>query len=122
MTFDLFTQTLEKHRVRDGEAFVRIHNFNRTIRLEIIDSARLTQLNNALLSNGRYISNSIEFNKYNQPVNYYFAKYNPVTYTYDATSYDVIPATEILHYYVADDATQNRESPILLQVLKFFQI
>lgn len=118
MTFDLFTQTLEKHRVRDGEAFVRIHNFNRTIKIEMIDSARLTQFNNALLSNGSYISNGIEFNKYNQPVNYYFAKYNPVTYTYDATSYDVIPAIEILHYYVADDATQNRGIPDLVASTK----
>ncbi|MGM8753633.1 phage portal protein [Enterobacter chuandaensis] len=117
MTFDLFAQVLEKHRCRDGEAFVRIHNFNRSIKIEIIDSARLTQLNNAVLADG-YISNGIEYNKYRQPVNYYFAKYNPVTYTYDATSYEVVPASEILHYFVMDDATQERGIPDLIASTK----
>ncbi|WP_117144414.1 phage portal protein, partial [Klebsiella pneumoniae] len=51
-------------------------------------------------------------------VNYYFAKYNPVTYTYDATSYEVVPASEILHYFVMDDATQERGIPDLIASTK----
>lgn len=118
MTFDLFTQTLEKHRVRDGEAFVRVHNINNVLKIEIIDAARLTQLNNSVLSNGNYISNGIEFDKYHRPVSYYFCQYNPTTYTYDATSYEVVPANEILHYFVADESSQERGIPDLVASTK----
>lgn len=116
-TFDEFTQLMEKHRVRDGEAFARIHNSNGNIQIEILDAARLTQLNNAWTSSG-FISNGIEYDKNHRPVNYYFAKYNPITYTYDATSYDIIPASEILHYFVADDALQERGIPDLIASTK----
>jgi capsid protein len=102
MTFDLFQQTIEKIRVTDGEAFVRIHKVNSTIKLEILDAARLTQLNNQWLSNGNYVSNGIEFDKYtHKAVNYYFCTYNPVTFTFDATAYEIIPANEICHYFLA---------------------
>ncbi|EEX2797864.1 phage portal protein, partial [Escherichia coli] len=80
MTFDIFQQTVEKIRVQDGECFIRIHNVNNTVKLEIIDAARLTQLNNQWLDNGNYISNGVEYNQYRKPVNYYFCIYNPITY------------------------------------------
>lgn len=79
LTFDIFQQTVEKIRVQDGECFIRIHNVNNTVKLEIIDAARLTQLNNQWLDNGNYISNGIEFDKCHKPVNYYFCIYNPIT-------------------------------------------
>lgn len=111
MTFDIFQQTIEKIRVQDGECFIRIHNINGTVKLEIMDGARLTQLNNQWLDNGNYISNGIEFDQYHKPVNYNFCIYNPITYTYDATAFEVIPASEIYHYFVPDVMGQERGIP-----------
>lgn len=118
LSFDLFQQTIEKIRVSDGEAFIRIHNVNGTIKIEIIDAARLTQLNNQWLDNGNYISNGIEFDKYHKPVNYYFCIYNPITYTYDATSFEIIPASEICHYFIADAMGQERGVPDMVSTTK----
>lgn len=118
LSFDLFQQTIEKIRVSDGEAFIRIHNVNGTIKIEIIDAARLTQLNNQWLDNGNYISNGIEFDKYHKPVNYYFCIYNPITYTYDATAFEIIPASEICHYFIADAMGQERGVPDMVSTTK----
>lgn len=120
-SLDTFLQVLEKVRVTDGEAFVRIHTLNNTVKVEIIDSARLTQLNNQWLDNGNYISNGIEFDKFNKPVNYYFCQYNPITYTYDAVSYEVIPADEICHYMVSDFQGQQRGLPDLVSTTKIIE-
>lgn len=118
LTFDLFQQTIEKIRVSDGEAFIRIHTINGTVKIEIIDAARLTQLNNQWLDNGNYISNGIEFDKYHKPVNYYFCIYNPITYTYDATAFEIIPASEICHYFIADAMGQERGIPDMVSTNK----
>lgn len=115
---DTFLQVLEKIRVTDGEAFVRIHTINGTVKIEVLDASRLTQLNNQWLNNGNYISNGIEFDKYHKPVNYYFCQYNPTTYTYDPTSYDIIPADEICHYMVTDFQGQERGLPDLVSTNK----
>lgn len=118
MQFDIFQQTIEKIRVQDGECFIRIHNINGTIKLEIMDAARLTQLNNQWLDNGNYISNGIEYNQYHRPVNYNFCIYNPITYTYDATAFDVVPANEIYHYFIPDQAGQERGIPDMISTSK----
>jgi len=108
---DTLLQLLEKIRVTDGEAFIRIHKAKGNVQIEVLDSARLTQLNNQWLDNGNYISNGIEFDSNHKPVNYYFCQYNPITYTYDAVSYDIIPANEICHYMVTDFMGQERGIP-----------
>lgn len=118
LTFDIFQQTVEKIRVQDGECFIRIHNVNNTVKLEIIDAARLTQLNNQWLDNGNYISNGIEFDKYHKPVNYYFCIYNPITYTYDATAFEIIPAKEICHYFIPQQMGQERGIPDMISTSK----
>ncbi|AIR61782.1 portal protein [Cedecea neteri] len=118
MTFDIFQQTVEKVRVQDGECFIRIHNVNNAIKLEIIDGARLTQLNNQFLDNGNYISNGIEFNQCHKPVNYYFCIYNPITYTYNATAFEIIPANEICHYFIPDQQGQERGVPDMISTSK----
>lgn len=118
LSLDSFLQVLEKVRVTDGEGFVRIHNVNGTVKIEILDASRLTQLNNQWLGNGNYISNGIEFDKYHKPVNYYFCQYNPITYTYDAVSYDIIPADEICHYMISDFQGQERGIPDLVSTNK----
>ena len=121
MSFDIFQQLCEKHRVTDGECFIRIHNINGTIQLEILDSSRLTQLNNQLLHNGNYISNGIEFDKQHRPVNYYFCKMNPVNYNFIMGEFDVIPASEICHYYIADQSGQERGIPDMVATSKLME-
>lgn len=118
MTFDIFQQTIEKIRVQDGECFIRMHKFNGTLKLEIIDAARLTQLNNQFLDNGNYISNGITFDKNHRPVNYNFCIYNPITYTYDATAFEIVPANEIYHYYISDQMGQERGIPDMISTSK----
>lgn len=121
LSFDVFQQTVEKIRVQDGECFVRIHNLNGTIKLEILDSSRLLQINNQHLSNGNYISNGIEFDSYNRPVNYYFCRFDPVTYNYISGDYEVIPASEICHYFIADQQGQQRGIPDLVASSKLIE-
>ena len=118
LSFDLFQQTVEKIRVQDGECFIRIHTNNGQIQIEIIDAARLTQLNNQFMSNGNYISNGIEFDKYHRPVNYYFCTFNPVNYQFNTTDYEVIPANEICHYFIADIQGQERGIPDMVATSK----
>ncbi|GAL57859.1 putative portal protein [Pseudescherichia vulneris NBRC 102420] len=118
LSFDLFQQTIEKVRVQDGECFIRIHNIDGQIKLEILDAARLTQVNNQVLPDNTYISNGIQFDKYHRPLNYYFCKYNPVTYTFDTGNYEVIPASEICHYFIADVQGQERGTPDLVATSK----
>lgn len=118
MTLDIFQQTVEKIRVTDGECVIRIHDINGTVKLEIIDSARLTQLNNQWLDNGNYISNGIEFDKNHKPVNYYFCIYNPITYTFDAAVFDIIPASEICHYFIPQAMGQERGIPDMISTTK----
>lgn len=121
LSFDVFQQTVEKVRVQDGECFIRIHKVNGTIKVEILDSARLQAINNQHLQNGNYISNGIEFDQYNRPVNYWFCRFDPVSYAYYAGDYEVIPASEICHYFVADQQGQQRGIPDLVASSKLIE-
>ncbi|HFR2628297.1 TPA: phage portal protein, partial [Shigella sonnei] len=78
-------------------------------------------LNNQRLSNGNYISNGIEFDKWHKPVNYYFCKFDPVTYTYITGDYEVIPAAEICHYFIADQQGQERGLPDMVATSKLME-
>ncbi|MCS2164599.1 phage portal protein [Scandinavium manionii] len=121
LSFELFQQNVEKIRVQDGECFIRIHTINRQIKLEILDTARLQQSNNQHLGNGNYISNGIEFDQWHRPVNYYFCRFDPVTYTYSTGDYEVIPANEICHYFIADQQGQERGLPDLVATSKLIE-
>ncbi|KEA51869.1 hypothetical protein DT73_13120 [Mangrovibacter sp. MFB070] len=113
LTIDLFQQLVEKTRAVDGECFIRIH---KDMKVEIIDAARLSSSKVGLLPGGSYISNSIEFDQYGKPLAYYVCRYNPVTYLVDYSTYERIPADEIIHYYIPDFAGQERGIPDLLCV------
>ncbi|MGU4363274.1 phage portal protein [Escherichia coli] len=121
LSFELFQQNVEKIRVQDGECFIRIHTINRQIKLEILDTARLQQSNNQHLANGNYISNGIEFDQWHRPVKYYFCRFDPVTYTYSTGDYEVIPANEICHYFIADQQGQERGLPDLVATSKLIE-
>ncbi|EOU9592087.1 phage portal protein [Klebsiella aerogenes] len=121
LTLDVFQQTLVRILVTDGEAFVRLHDINGTVKVEIIDAVRLTQLNNQWLENGNYISNGIEFDQYHKPVNYWFCMYNPITYTYDATNFEKMPASEIFHLFVPEAMGQERGIPEMVASTKLLE-
>lgn len=121
LSFELFQQNVEKIRVQDGECFIRIHTINRQIKFEILDTARLQQSNNQHLANCNYISNGIEFDQWHRPVNYYFCRFDPVTYTYSTGDYEVIPANEICHYFIADQQGQERGLPDLVATSKLIE-
>ncbi|HHN9181857.1 TPA: phage portal protein [Escherichia coli] len=121
LSFELFQQNVEKIRVQDGECFIRMHTINRQIKLEILDTARLQQSNNQHLANCNYISNGIEFDQWHRPVNYYFCRFDPVTYTYSTGDYEVIPANEICHYFIADQQGQERGLPDLVATSKLIE-
>ncbi|MDX6042804.1 phage portal protein [Scandinavium lactucae] len=121
LSFELFQQNVEKIRVQDGECFIRIHTINRQIKLEILDTSRLQQSNNQHLANGNYISNGIEFDQWHRPVNYYFCRFDPVTYTYSTGDYEVIPANEICHYFIADQQGQERGLSDLVATSKLIE-
>lgn len=120
LTFDEFQQLVEKIRVTDGECFIRIHNNRGKVQLEIIDSARLTQINNQMMPNG-YISNGIEFDNFHRPVNYYFSRVDPVNYAYFLGDYEVIPASEICHYFIPDQQGQERGVPDMVATGKLME-
>ncbi|GEM_PF-387085 len=121
LSFDEFQQLVEKIRATDGECFIRIHNKRGMVQLEIIDSARLTQINNQMLPNEHFISNGIEFDKNHRPVNYYFTKIDPVNYAYFLGDYEVIPASEICHYFIADQQGQERGLPDMVATSKLME-
>lgn len=114
LSFDLFQQNVEKIRVQDGECFIRIHKIKSTIKVEVLDSARLLQVNNQHLGDGTYISNGIRFDTNHRPIEYYFCRFDPVTYSFFTGDYEVIPANEICHYFIADQVGQERGLPDLV--------
>jgi lambda family phage portal protein len=123
LSIDLFQQVVEKTRSRDGECFIRFHDTNGMLQLEIIDPARLPTNKLGTLKNG-YISNSIEFDTSGRPVAYYIARYNPVLQAIDFGSFERVPADDICHYFIAEYGDQERGIPDLVagtNVLKELQ-
>ncbi|HDC4284586.1 phage portal protein [Enterobacter cloacae] len=121
LSFDLFQQNVEKIRVQDGECFIRIHKIKGTIKVEVLDSARLLQVNNQHLGDGTYISNGIRFDTNHRPIEYYFCRFDPVTYSFFTGDYEVIPASEICHYFIADQVGQERGLPDLVASSKLIE-
>lgn len=114
LDFSTFQNLLELERSINGEAFVRIHTINGQLRIELIEALRVPVNNNELFDDGRYISNGIEFNKFDKPIAYYFMHKNPLTYTYDYALPERVPADEVLHYFVPQFANQQRGLPDII--------
>ena len=47
-----------------------------------------------------------------------FCIYNPITYTYDATAFEIIPAKEICHYFIPTQQGQERGIPDMISTSK----
>jgi lambda family phage portal protein len=114
LSIELFQQVVEKTRARDGECFIRIHNVDNQVQVSIIDAARLVSTKFGLLTGGSYISNSIEFSAVGRPVAYHVAAYNPTSYTIDTSTYERIPADELIHYFIPEFPGQERGIPDLI--------
>ncbi|EDF9497066.1 phage portal protein [Salmonella enterica] len=107
-----FQRLVERTRSIDGDCFVRIHEVNGSLQVEIIDSMRISTYQNVLLPSGNYISNGIEFDGIsNRPVAYMVTRYNPILYNYDIGERERVPAEEILHLFQQDYPTQQRGIP-----------
>ncbi|MHA3671015.1 phage portal protein [Yersinia enterocolitica] len=109
---------LEKSRVSDGEAFVRIHVIDGLVKLEMIDAARVNSQLNMFIDGSNYVSNGIEYDRFHKPVRYWFALYNPVLNAFDYGNYEKVDASEICHYFVAEQVRQERGVPDLIAANK----
>jgi len=122
LSIDLFQQVVEKTRARDGECFIRLHMIDNQVQVSIIDAARLVSTKFASLTGGSYISNSIEFTAVGRPVAYHIANYNPTQYTIDTSTYERVPADEIIHYFIPEFPGQERGIPDLIAGQKALQM
>lgn len=109
-----FQNLVCRTRARDGECFIRIHKIEGIMKLEIIDSLRVPVIGNQQFSNGDYISNGIRFNKFKKPIAYHICKTDPTTYAYYQTDYGVVPADEVIHFFIQDYAEQERGLPDII--------
>ncbi|CAI1685655.1 phage portal protein [Serratia liquefaciens] len=113
ISIDLFQSLIEKTRARDGEVFIRIHKGNgKDLKIEIVDGARLPTTKNERKATS-YISNSIEFDMNGKVIAYHVCRYNPNTYQIDQGKFEVIPASEMIHYYVLEFPGMERGLPDL---------
>ncbi|WKS80406.1 phage portal protein [Edwardsiella tarda] len=114
LSLSSFQRLIEKTRATDGECFIRIHREN-GLQFEIVDSLRVPSSTvPQMLENGNYISNGIEFNQYGKPQAYYVAPLNISTMQYGYQQCERVPATDMLHYFIPQQADQQRGLPDLL--------
>lgn len=113
---------LENHIVtgmaRDGEVFLRIvkGNFLRFgIAIEIIEPDRVDDKLNDKWRNGNEIRMGVEIDQYKRPVAYHVMTRHPGDYEYVSISAGNkrvrIPASEIMHIYRSERASQTRGVP-----------
>ena len=117
----LFAETY----ARDGEVLIRlIKNFDNPHKfaIEFIESDFLDHDLNQQLSNGNQIRMGVEVNKFGKPVNYHLLKLHPnddlVVSPYIGEKYNVVPASEIIHYYHQERPHQTRGIPPLASCLR----
>lgn len=79
---------------------------------QILDITRLERrLTNVELKNGNYINMGVELNPYGKPVAYHIKKYNnkdTMMAGINLGDYERIPAEDVIHYFVAEQAEQVR--------------
>ncbi|AHF89526.1 portal protein [Opitutaceae bacterium TAV5] len=89
--------------------------------LQVIDPIRLDPCHVEQLTDDRFIKHGIEFNADGRPLNYHFLKEPPGAWLWGATrtSFErvVVPASEIIHLYVAEYTNQKRGLPPMMTAL-----
>ncbi|WP_370553604.1 phage portal protein [Edwardsiella tarda] len=114
LSYSTFQRLVEKTRATDGECFIRIHREN-GLQFEIVDSMRIPSGTvPQMLGNGNYVSNGIEFNQYGKPQAYYVAPLNISTMQYGYQQCERVPATDMLHYFIPQQADQQRGLPDII--------
>ncbi len=109
----LFIRTV----ARDGEFLARkILGFKNPWRfaLQILEADMLNEGLNVLAGPGQnFIQMGIEYDLWNRPVAYYLRKRHPgdVFSTQSSYDYERVPASEIIHCYISERATQGRGIP-----------
>ena len=111
---------------RDGEVLVRIlNNYDNKYKfaIEFIESDRLDHELNRDLPNGNMIRMGVEINAFGRPLQYHILKTHPhddfkslSAYTKDR--YNIIPASEMIHFYHQERPHQTRGVPPLSSCLK----
>lgn len=109
-----FQRLVERTRSIDGEAFVICHDLDGVVKFELIDSLRVPVSGNRMFNDNSYVSNGIRFDQYGKPIEYYVTRLNPINYTYQTGTYDVIPASRMLHLMVSDFPSQERGIPDII--------
>ncbi len=99
-TFKQFLREVSKARLIDGETFIRIHHFEKGMKVEIIPSERVDR---NLTKQGEepdtVIYQGIEFDiDTNEVVAYWLRDFDILTQTYSGIS-ERVPADEILHHF-----------------------
>lgn len=99
----------------DGEFFCRkVRGFNNkyNFSLQVLDPMNFDLLsNNEKLSNGNYVINGVEIDKYGKPVNYYYLESRQDSYnTYQNKI--KIPAEDIIHVFFTEFTGQTRGIPL----------
>ena len=110
----------------DGEIFARIvrdSSFKYGYAIQLIDPEYIDLLQNQKLSNGNYILQGIEFNRFNAPVAYHI--YQPAlgdayaTYAPAGTgTYLRVPANQMLHIFLPFRIDQRRGIPMTANALE----
>lgn len=104
--------------VRDGAVIVRkVRGFDNPYRfaLQFLEVDHLDEDLNRPLDNGNSIRMGIEFDKWKRPQAYHLLVGHPGDYMPGATlkKYERIPASDIIHAYIKERASQTREAPWL---------
>jgi len=108
----LFIQTV----ATDGEVLVRkIRGFNNKFRfaIQFIEADHLDENYNSVLENGHEIRMGVEFDVWDRPVAYHILVKHPGDYTYQRAGnrYEVVPASEMIHAFMAERPRQSRGVP-----------
>ena len=117
MTETIFDQSTMLMAARDGEVLIRfVEGRDRgvhRVQLQLLPAHLLDEEHNVDLGDGRRIRMGVEFDAFMKPVAYHLRLQagSSDMHGQAARRYERIPATEILHLFIADDAEQWRGVP-----------
>lgn len=102
---------------KDGEFFIRIIRGQEAgqygFALQILDAQRCPVHYSDKLSNGNFIRQGIEFNKFGRPIAYYFdaSTEQNAQYKYGSANYIKVMAEDVIHGFLDDIVGQKRGLP-----------
>ena len=98
--------------VTDGEFIARmVRRGDYGLQLQVMDPIMLPVGHNVDLKNGNYIRFSIEYDKYDAPVAYYFKSSRNGEYQNGGQGYTIVPVAEVIHTFITEHVGQRRGLP-----------